>query len=336
MDKEKQNSLNIFAILFKSVFPSTVSFMFFNFSEHTKSILEVFHQIPIFKRINQPTLNITFKIFAWMVMGFVIKNLVNYLIWDFLYPLFSKRAIPRIFRLVSNYLIYFSISVIALNAILALKITDVLTTAGFIVVILFFALRPILTDLYGGVALNLEKSFRIGEWVMIRQKGISGMTIGCVKEITWRTTRILTPENSYVIIPNSELITSSITNLTSHNPVSEFEMEICVDYSTNIDLVEEVLATSLNEAIENNGPLANPAPKARIKNIDINGIHFKITYMVDPVIASKSKVRHIIYKSILKHFKFNGIDPSVNKQEIVIDKINNHPNLDKIYTEIKL
>ena len=72
--------------------------------------------------------------------------------------------------------------------------------------ILGLALQDTLGNLFAGLAIQIEKPFRVGHWVTIGGKD------GLVSEITWRATKIRTKAGNFVIVPNSALARDTITN----------------------------------------------------------------------------------------------------------------------------
>ena len=97
------------------------------------------------------------------------------------------------------------VALFALAATLFLQ-ERVLATTAVGAVILGFALQDTLGNLFAGLAIQIEKPFRVGHWVTI------GGQNGLVSEITWRATKIRTKGGNFVIVPNSVLARESITN----------------------------------------------------------------------------------------------------------------------------
>ena len=88
------------------------------------------------------------------------------------------------------------IGLFVLAAMLFMPERIVATTAVGAVVI-GFALQDTLGNLFAGLAIQIEKPFRVGHWVTIG--GIDGI----VSEITWRATKIRTKAGNFVVVPNS-------------------------------------------------------------------------------------------------------------------------------------
>lgn len=304
----------------KYAFPLLFFFVFLYFSKNVAILVELIQSVPFIRSVSEAAWSSSLKIGSWLIMAYIINNLIIFIIWENLFYRKSKKSAPTLVKQAVGFLVYFVVFASSINVILGLKVSDIITTSGFIGLVIGFALRPILTDYFAGIAMNLEASFSISDWVMVKQKGIQGTVVGCVKEISWRTTKIVTPEKNCVVIPNSELLLSSVTNLSKPSPASEFEFEIRVDYNTDTELAQKVLDGALCEAVSNGGPMAEPAPKARIRDIDAAGICFKITYMVDPIKTSKGNARHLIYRAVIKHFQMSGITPAAPKQEVFLEQ----------------
>ncbi len=71
---------------------------------------------------------------------------------------------------------------------------------GVVGIVVGFALRNTINDVFTGVALNVDRGFKIGDWVTVhaRERDI----VGEVSEIDWRTTRISCEDNTVVILPS--------------------------------------------------------------------------------------------------------------------------------------
>ncbi|WP_244512510.1 mechanosensitive ion channel domain-containing protein, partial [Filomicrobium insigne] len=96
-----------------------------------------------------------------------------------------------------------------------------LAGSGLVLAMLGFAIRNVVADTLSGVALGIEGPFRIGDWV-----DIDGLARGAVIEIGWRTTRLLTRDRTYVILPNSQIARQRITNYSAPKP--EYRTQVSI------------------------------------------------------------------------------------------------------------
>jgi len=92
------------------------------------------------------------------------------------------------------------------------NLLQLVTTSAVLTAIIGLALQDTLGNLFAGLAIQVEKPFRVGQWVNLAGKD------GLVSEITWRATKIRTKNGNFVIVPNSTLSRETITNYSEPMP----------------------------------------------------------------------------------------------------------------------
>lgn len=90
---------------------------------------------------------------------------------------------------------------------LNMDITSLLAGLGLGGLAFALAAKDVVQNLFGSVTVLLDRTFMVGDWVII------GDVEGTVEEIGFRSTRIRTFYNSVVTLPNSHLITASVDNM---------------------------------------------------------------------------------------------------------------------------
>ncbi len=111
-----------------------------------------------------------------------------------------------------------------------------------------FALRSLILDTFTGLAINVDNSYKIGDWVHVHSRNRAEY-IGCILEINWRTTRVKTTDNNVIIIPNSIIGQSIVTNFSSPGEISRFELYFYFDASLSSNRVIRVLLAGVKGAI---------------------------------------------------------------------------------------
>lgn len=86
--------------------------------------------------------------------------------------------------------------------------TGVWVSTGVAAAVLGLALQKTLGDLFSGIALGIERPFRLGDWVELKDG-----TLGQVTDLNWRSTRLRGWDNATHIIPNSQMAGQPIKNL---------------------------------------------------------------------------------------------------------------------------
>src|SRR6056297_638790 len=133
------------------------------------------------------------------------------------------------------------------------------------------ALQGSLSNFSAGVMILLFKPFKVGDYVE------AGGHDGTVQEIEIFNTILATVDNKKIIVPNSQVYSSSITNY-SHYEKRRVDLEIGVDYDSDIKQVKESL-----ENICNNHELIHkdPPPFVRLGTLADSSINFKIRVWTD-------------------------------------------------------
>ncbi len=118
------------------------------------------------------------------------------------------------------------------------------------------ALQPTLSNFFAGTYLFSDKVVSPGDFIEL-ENGL----LGYVSEIGWRSTRIRTPFNNMVIIPNSRLADSILTNYYGPSMEIGVIVECGVSYSSDMSNVEALalevakeVVTELPEGLDNADP----------------------------------------------------------------------------------
>lgn len=117
----------------------------------------------------------------------------------------------------------------------------VLTTTAVGAVVIGFALQDTLGNLFAGLAIQIEKPFRVGDWVN------AGGRDGMVTEITWRATKLRTKTNNFVIVPNSTVSKDTITNYSQPTPETRVDVEIGASYDTPPNEVKAAILDAIRD-----------------------------------------------------------------------------------------
>lgn len=115
-----------------------------------------------------------------------------------------KRLIPTIRILGWTFVIYFIIA-----AVLSPPIETLIAVTASAGIAIGFASQDILKNIFGGIMILLDRPFQVGDKIEV------GSYYGEVTQIGLRTVRIVTPDDSLVSIPNSEIMNQSVSNANS-------------------------------------------------------------------------------------------------------------------------
>jgi small-conductance mechanosensitive channel len=192
---------------------------------------------------------------------------------------------------------------IILNA-LGVSITPLITALGVGGLAVALALQDTLANLFAGIQILTEKSIRVGDFVKLE----TGQE-GYVDDITWRTTRVRMLPNNIVVIPNSKLSQSVVTNYYLPEKRMSLLIPVGVNYSSDPEMVEKILVEEAKKAVgEIPGLLGNPEPFVRfIPGFGESSLDFTLICQVGEFV-DQYLAQHELRKRIFKRFKEEGIE----------------------------
>lgn len=165
-------------------------------------------------------------------VGNIFRRRIERKAADPLMSRFLARAIKIIFILIA---IMLALKAAGLGGIA----TGILTAAGASAVVLGFAFKDIGENFIAGVILSFNRPFDVDDTVMI------GDNFGKVKTLTFRYTKLKTFDGRDVYIPNSDVITTPVTNYTEDG-FFRWDFVVGIDYDDDISGAKETILNALN------------------------------------------------------------------------------------------
>lgn len=160
------------------------------------------------------------------------------------------------------------------------SVAGLITTSAVVTAVIGFSMQDTLGNVMGGLALQLDNSIRIGDWVALTY----GQVNGKVTEIRWRYTAIETRNWETIIVPNSVLMKNPMVVLGKRSAEMQRwrrTIEFYVDFRTPPTLVMETVQTALRA---DPPPLCarDPAPVLQFTGIrDSYGVYWIRYWMYD-------------------------------------------------------
>jgi len=180
----------------------------------------------------------------------VIDSMITYNVFLVLYALvhalrgiiyhFTERFNPELSHEMGNFLLTIIrgiILVIGLAAILqiwGINVGALIAGLGVGGLALALAAKDTAANLFGSIALLLDKSIRIGEWIKI--DGVEGV----VEDIGMRTTKIRSFKKSLITLPNQVIANSPIENF-SRRGIRRIKMNIGLTYQSQSQQIEKII-----------------------------------------------------------------------------------------------
>ena len=247
-----------------------------------------------------------FDILWWIIPAFLLNLASESFIWT---PLEEKsgRLIPNIVRLFLAFLIYFLAVVGIIAFVYEQQLTSILATSGVIAMIIGLAIQINISNIFSGIAINIERPFRIGDWVKIGE-----FEEGEIVDITWRTTRIRNRADCILSIPNSMASESAILNFCYQDDTFWLWPTVYVHPMHPPARVRKILLDALLSAEK---VLKDPEPVVIFTGINEWAASYWIAFCADDY-ASKFFILEDVWTRVWFHLNRAGITPAVQRQEI--------------------
>lgn len=189
-------------------------------------------------------------------------------------------------------------------SVLGISITPLITALGVGGLAVALALQDTLANLFAGMHILVERAIRVGDFIRLE----SGQE-GYVDDITWRTTRVRMLPNNMVVIPNSKLSQSIVTNYYLPEKRMSLLISVGVSYSSDPEQVERILVEEAKKATgEIPGLLADPEPFVRfIPGFGDSSLDFTLICQVKEFV-DQYLAQHELRKRIFRRFKDEGIE----------------------------
>ena len=202
----------------------------------------------------------------------------------------------------------FIVALMAGISALGFNLTNLALIAGALSVGIGFGLQSIVSNFVSGLILLFERPIKVGDWI------ITNSGEGIVKQISVRATVVETFDRTSIIVPNAELISSSVKNWTHTDKIGRVIINVGVSYSSDPKQVRDILMEVINQDID---IIKNPKPVVYFKDFADSALIFDIRFFIwniQDMYSISSKVRFSIWDA----FKAAGIEISFPQRDLHI------------------
>jgi len=170
----------------------------------------------------------------------------------------------------------------------------VFATSAIAAAVLGFALQETLGNAFAGLAIQIERPFRVGHWIAVASFE------GRVTEVTWRATKIRTKSGNLVTVPNNVVAREGINNYSEPAAPTRIHIEVGASYNTPPNEVRRAIFDAIAEAPH---VLAEPKPSVLLYDFAASSITYRARFWIqdfDQDEAARDEVRTAIYYQFLR------------------------------------
>ncbi len=171
---------------------------------------------------------------------------MQFVLWLF-YTFLIRKNIVRIPRFLFDLLIFFVLIVLMLALVQSLfdkEIQGIVIGSTVLSAVIGLSLQDTLSNLFAGLAIQIESPFEVGDWVVI------GGHEGRILSQNWRTLTIQTRESNYVSFTNKQVSNEKIINFSKPSNRQIHNLFVTFDYSYPPNVIKDVLNKLIAEVDE--------------------------------------------------------------------------------------
>lgn len=214
------------------------------------------------------------------------------------------RPPPRLGLQLGRMVIYFAFVAMAISLVFQKSIAGILAASGVIGLVMGFALRGLVSDLFFGIALHIDRNLSIGDWVDVAYRGrdISGQ----IRDIHWRSVVLHDMADNIVLVPNSEFASAVVVNRSKPLPVTEYSTYISVGNEYESGRILAALEMVLFTLRDEEKILGDPAPRAQIAQIDNGLVRYRMTCAVPTRRGEQWEIQSLILRHAIQYLRAAG------------------------------
>ncbi len=187
-----------------------------------------------------------------------------------------------------------------------------------------FAAQDSLANMIAGFLIFWDKPFQVGDWVTVSEQ------YGRVSSITMRTTRIRTNNNTFVVIPNKNIIDEVLVNHSKHGE-TRIEVPVGIAYKESIPEARRVILDAVRSL---KGVAEEPPADVVVEGLGSSSVDLKVRVWIDDAAVERPVTFRVLEAAKLAldaagiQIPFPHLQLFVDDvEERVIDKVSRLPRL---------
>ncbi|MEK6953594.1 MAG: mechanosensitive ion channel family protein [Candidatus Micrarchaeota archaeon] len=223
----------------------------------------------------------------------------------------ANEIFPTIRRIMRVVVVLVALMMILDN--FGVEISPLLASLGIAGLAVALAFQDTLSNFFAGIYITADRPIKTGDYIKL-ESGDEGK----VAKIGWRSAQLLTLQNNVVVVPNSKLAQSIMTNFNAPDRQLSFSVQAFVSYDSNLEKVEKV---ALEEALRiqktAQGAVRDFAPILRFHTFADSGIGFAVILGASEF-GAQFPMKHLFIKSLHTRFKKERIEIPYPKRDVYI------------------
>ncbi|MCD7729404.1 MAG: mechanosensitive ion channel [Clostridia bacterium] len=241
--------------------------------------------------------------FAVLLIGIIVVKLLVKLCKGMFKRAKTEPIAQKFVLTIIKFLLYL-VLVLILLSVIGIDISGVITALSACVLAVGLALEDLIASVAYGMVVVCYKMVKEGDFVEV--DGVSGSVSG----INFIFTSITTTDNKRITVPNSKLVTGSLTNYGA-NPTRRVDFTFSVAYESDVEQVKKIVT----DVMKSDGRVRlEKEPFCKLKTLNSSSLDFFANCWCDG--SDYWDVYYYVVENVYNEFKRNGI--SVPFQQIEV------------------
>jgi small-conductance mechanosensitive channel len=209
-----------------------------------------------------------------IVASIALIRLLGFALFRLLLPL-VRREPPRIIEDLSLAAVYVVYAFAQLRGA-GVDLSSIVTTSAILTAVVAFAMQDTLGNVIGGLAIHIDNSVQVGDWVRV-----DNLT-GRVRDIGWRSTTLETTSWETVVVPNSTMMKGRVAILGKREG-SPLQWRRTLSFMVDPGVPPARVIATVNEEMRD-VPIANvartPAPSTVVHGFEAGNLTYHLRYFL--------------------------------------------------------
>ncbi len=175
-----------------------------------------------------------------------------------------------------------------------------------------FGLRNIADNFVSGLILLIERPIKVNDRIQV------GELEGQVVEVRARSTTVRTNDNIDIIVPNSEFVSTRVTNLSHNDNLVRFRIPVGVHYKSDVQKVEAALLAAATSCPD---VLPTPEPQVRFMGFGDSSLDFELRVWSESLYNRPNKLRSQVNFKIWEEFKRRGVEIPYPQRDLYVKEL---------------
>lgn len=249
-------------------------------SKDLQDFFQKFFKFTIYKdKDNQITIRSILIGLSCIVIGFWIAKLISsHIIYKLLTKLNMIEGNKASIQNLSFYTMFLIVIMISFG-ISKIPLTIFTLFGGALAIGIGFGSQNLVNNFMSGLIVQMERPIKVGDLIVLDSFR------GKVEEIGARSTKIITAENTHIIIPNSLFIEKPFINWTLNNNIIRCNVKVSFDYKHSPESIIKMIQECI---VSISGVQKSPEPSVVLTDFGESGLEFNAYFWIN-IVQEKSR-----------------------------------------------